>query len=87
MGAALAYWHRELDKPREDLKDKMKGAYLGPILKEDSIEKNLKSLKAVYTKKTSSEISKLIAKELANSKISRPKIRKNAERIKFENKI
>ena len=69
LGAALAYWHRELDKPREDLKDKMKGAYLGPILKEDSIEKKLKSLKAVYTKKTSSEISKLIAKELANSKI------------------
>ena len=69
LGAALAYWHRELDNPREDLKDKMKGAYLGPILKEDTIEKNLKSLKAVYTKKTSSEISKLIAKELANSKI------------------
>ena len=69
LGAALAYWHRELDKPREDLKDKMKGAYLGPIFKEDTIEKNLKSLKAAYTKKTYSEISKLVAKELANSKI------------------
>ena len=31
LGAALAYWHRELDKPREDLKDKMKGSYLGPL--------------------------------------------------------
>ena len=68
LGAALAYWHRELDKPREDLKDKMKGAYLGPRHEASSIERNLKSLKAVYKEKTSSEISSLVAKELANSK-------------------
>ena len=68
LGAALAYWHRELDKPREDLKDKMKGAYLGPRHEASYIEKNLKFLKAVYKEKTSSEISSLVAKELANSK-------------------
>ena len=68
LGAALAYWHRELDKPKDVLKDKMKGAYLGPHHEASSIEKNLKSLKAVYKEKTSSEISPLVAKELANSK-------------------
>ena len=68
LGAALAYWHRELDKPRENLKDKMKGAYLGPRHEAGSIERNLESLKAVYKEKTSSEISSLVAKELANSK-------------------
>ncbi len=68
LGAALAYWHRELDKPREDFKDKMKGAYLGPSYEEDLIENNLKSLKALYDKKTSSDISSIVAKELANNK-------------------
>ena len=68
LGAALAYWHRELDKPRVDLKDKMKGAYLGPRHEASSIERNLKSLKAVYKEKTSLEISSQVAKELANSK-------------------
>ena len=68
LGAALAYWHRELDKPRGDLKDKMKGAYLGPRLEVSSVERNLKSLKAVYKEKTSSEISSQVAKELANSR-------------------
>ncbi len=68
LGAALAYWHRELDKPREDLKDKMKGSYLGPLHEASSIEKNLISLKAVYKEKKSSEISSIVAKELANSK-------------------
>ena len=68
LGAALAYWYRELDKPRVDLKDKMKGAYLGPRHEASSIERNLKSLKAVYKEKTSLEISSQVAKELANSK-------------------
>ena len=30
LGAALAYWHHELEKPRVEFKDKMKGSYLGP---------------------------------------------------------
>ena len=68
LGAALAYWHRVLEKPRNEFKDKMKGAFLGPHYEGEVIEKKLKSLKAVYKKKTSSEISSLIANELANSK-------------------
>ena len=46
----------------------MKGAYLGPSYEEDSIENNLKSLKALYNKKTTSDISSVVAKELANNK-------------------
>ena len=30
LGAALAYWYRELKKPRKKFKDQMKGSYLGP---------------------------------------------------------
>ena len=69
LGAALAYWHHELKKPRENFQDQMKGAYLGPKLSEKNIEDQLKKLKARYTKKSSSEISSIVAKELSNSKI------------------
>ena len=68
LGAALAYWYRELDKPRIEYKDQMKGAYLGPKFDEISIEKNLKNLKACFEKISSDEISTLVAKELSRSK-------------------
>ena len=68
LGAALAYWHHELKKPRENFQDQMKGAYLGPKLSEKNIEDQLKKLKARYTKKSSSEISSIVAKELSNGK-------------------
>ena len=68
LGAALAYWHHELKKPRENFQDQMKGAYLGPKLSEKNIEDQLKILKARYTKKSSSEISSIVAKELSNGK-------------------
>ncbi len=68
IGAALAYWHHELKKPRIDYKEKMKGAYLGPKYDEHHIEKKLTDLKANFTKKNSDEISSLIAKEISNSK-------------------
>ena len=48
LGAALAYWHHELEKPRVEFKDKMKGSYLGPKFENDFIEQKLKSLKANY---------------------------------------
>ena len=47
---ALDFWYRELKKPREDFKDKMKGAYLGPRYDDDFIEKKLISLRAKYKK-------------------------------------
>ena len=68
LGAALAYWHHELKKPRENFQDQMKGAYLGPKLSEKNIEDQLKKLKAKYTKKSSNEISSIVAKELSNGK-------------------
>ena len=46
----------------------MKGAYLGPKLSEKNVEDQLKKLKARYTKKSSSEISSIVAKELSNGK-------------------
>ena len=68
LGAALAYWHHELKKPRENFQDQMKGAYLGPKLSEKKIEEQLKKLKPRYTKKSSNEISSIVAKELSNGK-------------------
>ena len=68
LGAALAYWHRELGKPRDDFKDQMKGSYLGPSFDESTIENQLKKLNAVFKKHNSKEIISIAAKELSNSK-------------------
>ncbi len=68
LGAALAYWYRELDKPRNKFKDQMQGSYLGPNFNENTIENKLKELKAVFKKKNSKEIILITAKELSNSK-------------------
>jgi len=68
LGAALAYWHKELDMPRNKYDDKMKGSYLGPKFSDDKIELELKKLNAVYIKKNPKDISVIIAKELSNSK-------------------
>ena len=68
LGAALAYWYRELNKPRNEFKDQMKGAYLGPKFNDNIIENELDSLKAVFKKKDSKEIISITAKELSNNK-------------------
>ena len=68
LGAALAYWHHELDKPRADFEDQMKGSYLGPKFGSDQIEKELKLLKAKYQKYDVKEVVILTAKELADEK-------------------
>ncbi len=68
LGAALAYWHHELKKPRTNFKDQMKGAYLGPKFSDKHIEDQLNKLKCKFDKKTSKEISLIVAKELSNSK-------------------
>ena len=51
LGAALAYWHHELEKPREIFEDQMKGSYLGPKYENDEIEVQLKKLEAVTRKR------------------------------------
>tara|TARA_B100000963_G_scaffold353751_1_gene369025 strand:+ start:502 stop:2337 length:1836 start_codon:yes stop_codon:yes gene_type:complete len=68
IGAALAYWYKELKKTRKVYKDQMKGAYLGPKFSEEHVEDQLNKLKGKYYKKTSDEISSIVAKELSNSK-------------------
>ena len=69
LGAALAYWHRELEKPRNILKDQMKGSYLGPKFSEFEIENVLKKLNANYEKKSIEQTIERVAQELANNKI------------------
>ena len=68
LGAALAYWHKELGEPRKIFKDQMKGSYLGPKFSENQIEKELKDLKAISKKLSNQEIISSTAKELANNK-------------------
>ena len=68
LGAALAYWHHELKKPRIEFKDQMKGSYLGPKFANDLIEEKLKSLNANYKKYNRDEIISLTAEKLANEK-------------------
>ena len=49
IGAALAYWHLELKKPRKDIGfDQMNGSYLGPEFNNEEIEKRLNSLGAKF---------------------------------------
>ena len=69
LGAALAYWHHELGKPRDEFSDKMMGSFLGPKFDNNFIETKLKLLKANFKKYSKEEVTSLIAKELAKEKI------------------
>ena len=69
LGAALAYWHKELNKPRNTFKDLMKGSYLGPKFTDDDVEKELKNLDAKYKKINQNEIISLTANEISKNKI------------------
>ena len=51
LGAALAYWYHELNMPRDQYYDRMRGAYLGPKFNDQDIEQQLNSLNAKYGKK------------------------------------
>ncbi len=68
LGAALAYWHHELEKPRVEFKDNMQGSYLGPKFENNIIEQKLKALNANYKKYSRDEMISLTAKELSNEK-------------------
>jgi carbamoyltransferase len=68
LGAALAYWHRDLKKPRNDYKDQMNGSYLGPKFNDEEIEEKLKNLNANYKKLSEEEIIKLTVKGLSDNK-------------------
>ncbi len=68
LGAALAYWYQELKMQRKTFKDCMKGSYLGPRFDNNKIERKLNELNAIFSKKTSTEVTSIIARELSNSK-------------------
>ena len=66
IGAALAYWYRELDNSREIFIDQMRGSFLGPSYQSDEIENTLKKLNANFQKHSYEEVARITAKELAN---------------------
>ena len=67
IGAALAYWYRELNKPRKIYVDQMKGSFLGPCYQNDEIENTLKNLNANFEKHSPEEVASITAKELARN--------------------
>ena len=69
LGAALAFWHTSLNKPRKvNSKDDMQGSYLGPQFNNEHIEEKLKFLKAKYVKLTDEKLSEIVAKQLSEEK-------------------
>lgn len=69
LGAALATWHKELDKPRPSKsKDSMKGSFLGPNFNDDLIEEELKKCGARFTKMKQEELIEQTSKSLAEGK-------------------
>ena len=69
LGAALAYWHQELNQKRKvNLKDSMNGSYLGPKFKNSTVEKELLSLNANFKKYSEDDLINILAKELSEEK-------------------
>jgi len=69
LGAALAFWHKELKQPRKiQNKDQMKGSYLGPSFNDDQIENKLKFLKGKFKKLSTENLIETVAKELSEGK-------------------
>ena len=66
LGAAMAFWHQELLKPRQisKSKDNMNGSYLGPQFNEEIIENSLNELKAKFTKYDGENLTEKVANEL-----------------------
>ena len=70
IGSALAFWHMDQEKIREiNLKDGMKGSYLGPEYSNDSIEKELKFNGAKYKTLNYSKIIQETAEHLKNKMV------------------
>tara|TARA_B100000886_G_C20426590_1_gene494431 strand:+ start:4950 stop:6785 length:1836 start_codon:yes stop_codon:yes gene_type:complete len=68
LGASLAYYHLQLSGPRENLIDKMQGAYLGPSFNNSEIEKVFNKLGANYKIYTEENLYTYIAKLLTEEK-------------------
>jgi len=67
LGAALAYWHLEMKKDRKILKpDGMKGSYLGPEIKQNELEMELKEIGANFKILSESELMDFTTESLRN---------------------
>ena len=69
LGCALAYWHQELNKPRQAQKnDSMRGSYLGPQFNRSQIEQELDSCRAKYHTVSSEEMFEQVSEALSKGK-------------------
>jgi carbamoyltransferase len=69
LGAALAYWHQELNKKRKiNSDDDMKGSYLGPRIANSTVEEELLLLNANFKRYSEIEIIDILSNELSNEK-------------------
>jgi len=69
IGAALAAWHLELDRPRiVNGGDGMKGAYLGPCYSQPDIDRRLSASGAVLERVSDDELIDVTARALADGK-------------------
>lgn len=71
LGAALSAWHLYENKPRNanNVKDQMKGSYLGPAFSNDEVELRLKQLGAAYVRLDEKDLFTRVADELAAGKV------------------
>jgi carbamoyltransferase len=71
LGAALSAWYQYEGQPRtaDNIKDKMKGSYLGPAFTNAEVEARLKTLGASYVRLEEGELYGRVAKELASGKV------------------
>ncbi len=68
LGAALAFWHKELKMPRKNFNDQMQGSYLGPKFDDDHIKKKLEYLNAKFSKVEKKDTAKIVAIEISKEK-------------------
>ena len=71
VGAALSAWYQYENHPRtaDNIRDKMKGSYLGPKHSNEDVETRLKALGAVYHKIDDQQLFDRLAEELASGKV------------------
>ena len=69
LGAALAVWHKEIDKPRKvNPTDSMRGSYLGPSYSQEDIEKELINCGAKFEAVTEEEMLEQTSQAIAEGK-------------------
>ena len=69
LGAALAYWHIDLNKERENIsEDSMQGSYLGNYFNEEEIKNTLNEIGADFTEMSEKDIIEKTALDISNGK-------------------